>query len=617
MVLSIVLLVVALCTILYLKLLRLSTLCVVIFSKKSDTRPSQQWNFPNETTHYYLFVRPWLFILPQYWYPTTIILVDHRISKLTVGRQPENLRMHERTMVRTDRRLDTSFQDARMVASSSHEEKLLYVQTCQRQLLIAASQNVISQTDFAGFVSRYCRDSVMRGPGCPKTSLIFQDLPLPLQLNFVGYKICSDVSQLECLRYLNANAALFYIGVDAIPTLCTSTFELMLSNNLLMNATATATNISDYGTKTPAASNSDSGTNTPISQSKSQTKSPVSHSNSGTKSPASAPTRGHTPNPSLIFSPLVDATLKNDTSLRGSTFNSANGNKPDSPPAAILGVTITSFVALLLLVKCLLCRVRRIKHVTEDPALQVDESITSENSQEFSPIVSHDAADQQSTEDDCSASSSSSSWFRITPKSASSNNSSIEIREKCISPRYSSSKSSKQKSSSAGCQDLSFETKNNLADSRTFSFDDIMQSPSPKFQPKLKRRFSYPLALGPAIISQDNPVHVRKRFGHRKGGSFSSDDDDCSRTADRTSAHRSTTRSLPLQHLETTPPPAVVNLAKLNSSQQFEKENSTMNYSTATADEALCQVARLPLQKRARDRGQQHVARNHQGLVDR
>jgi hypothetical protein len=419
----------------------------------------------------------------------------------------------------------------RMTASTAEEQR--YVETCERQLTIASSQEAISQTAYADFVTLYCRDSTARGPACSDALQLFQDLPLPMQLAFFN---------LECSTEPTGNSQL--ACPDAIPHLCASTYELMLSSNLLLNERTTS-------------------------------------SEPESKAPTAAPARINAPSPSPLFSPLVDST-KSDMSLRGSAA-SASIEEQDQGLSivAILGISMTGCFVLALAYGFLWKRKQnKLMASSDDPALQGDESVSSENSQQFSP-ASQETADP---DDEISMTSSNGSWFRTTPRSTS-DNSSTGSRDQNKAPRTHSCQTllPMRESSSVGNLGQTFKNKNRFDYPQPLQSSDIL-SPSVMLRSidkTTKRRCSYPLALSRENLSQDNPVHARKRFSHHKDSSFSFDEKDCSRTVGTDNSIAA--RSLPARlRVMTNIPLVEVNHAKLHRS-HFDKENAMTNDFTAKA----------------------------------
>ena len=130
-----------------------------------------------------------------------------------------------------------------------------------------------------------------------------------------------------------------------------------------------------------------------------------------------------------------------------------------------------------------------------------------------------------------------------------------------------------------------------------FQSDDFLDG---RLEPKTsKRRFAYPQALITENLSEDNPFHVRKRFNHSKGRSFTFDEDGCSRPEDLVPADILSKTSRPgtlgiltdvqLENDDTIP-------SKLHRSFSSDKENSKNR-------DTLMDNSRSKLGESALDRG--------------
>lgn len=484
----------------------------------------------------------------------------------------------ERKTVRRELQVDTAEDNDKtpadtVVPTTEHEH---YVTTCERQLMIASSQTGISQTAFSAFVTRYCRDSVTRGPSCSNVLLLFQDLPPPLQLSFVEHSThCSaDDSQQQCLKELNAAGGLFYIGTDAIPSLCASTFDVLVTTNLLQPTTSTAPTFS-------------------------------------AQEEAIAPT-----NSPIYSQPLVDSTASKTPTPRGSASPIEGSSQSNGLSiGAVLGIAMTCFFAFALAAQFLLLKRRRqAKPPSDDPALHGDESVSSENSQQLTPVAEpHEA---KSAQDDCSATSPTGSWLGKDIPRSKNRASSVGSRGRRKTPRITSSKSARRRSRSSGSRSRS-------SKDHSFTYPQVLHSEDvidARMQSKTtKRRFSYPQALVTEHLSQDNPVHIRKRFTHRKGSSFSFDDDDCNRTVNLTPADDSIPTNLPAMfHVVTNVPVVEVHPVKAYRARP-DKENAK-NRATCTMKYASNELQQRG--ERANNRGstilgQHHLmSRRHRGWTD-
>lgn len=405
----------------------------------------------------------------------------------------------------------------------------LFVHACEQQLAIASSDGAVSQAAFAGFVTKYCRDSgadALRGPACTAALFLFQDLPPSLQLSFVGFTTnngCpSSDDPSQCLKMLNGDGGLFYVGADSISGLCASTFELMVDSNLLLLS-------SDEPSAQPTT------TNAPITG-------PPFHVRESV-APSASP---------LSFAPQ---------SQRGSGTDDRQMNTI----VVALGITFTLCFMAAVAVKGMLWRRRQSKPVVMsevDPALQGDVSVSSENSREFKPSgapeepPAYEASDQKSKQLDSSATSSTNSWF---PKSSSSNTSVGSSGRETVG-----SVSSSRRNPGSG--------------SHPGVAKDHFPYPQPLQQnDTTKKQFSRPRALVTENLSEANPVHIRKRFKHGKACSFSFDEDDCGDRGNSVMADDSKTVKSSLPHLRVdTGGPLVPSGAKPAELQcaQVNKENA-------------------------------------------
>jgi hypothetical protein len=373
-------------------------------------------------------------------------------------------------------------------------EEEVFVETCTHQLVSTAKEGSISQVSFSAFVTRYCHDagsagSVTRGPACSNAMLLFQDLPMALQLAFVEAMSSDACAQFgsdqlpQCLVELNSAGELFYVLTTAAFNICSASFDLMLSTELL--AAHSAFPVS-YPTKSPTLTSVD-----------------------GNLVPSATPIQPGTGTPSP---PVLSSEARSDPSYNG---NTATRSSRTSEVSVVIGLGIAMSVLFALaisasLVRRFLCTKSTKKAATSTEfALLGDESVSSENS--LAAVPEETTLPLAGSADDSSQASSTGGWFpkSSTPKNATiSTMSSAERRSQRPTVRAASNHA--MRSHSAGSH--------RSTPRNSYSTNGTLVGGKSR---KAKRRSSFPQALVTENLSDDNPVHIRKRFGHGRSSSAS------------------------------------------------------------------------------------------------
>jgi hypothetical protein len=370
-------------------------------------------------------------------------------------------------------------------------EEEVFVETCTLQLVSTAEEGSISQVSFSAFLTRYCHDagsagSVTRGPACSDVLLLFQDLPMALQLAFVEAMSDDTCAQFgtvqlpQCLLELNSGGELFYVPTTATFNICSASFDLMLSTDLLAVHSAL-----------------------PVSY---PTTSPTLGAEHGNVVPSASPIQG------TLSPPVLSSVVRPDPSYNG---NTARGRTMEVSVVIGLGIAMSVLFALAIsanLVRRFLCAKPTKKATTSTEfALLGDESVSSENS--------HAAVPEETTlphvlsADDSSQASSTGSWFpkSSTPKSATvtTATTSNDERHGQRSTVRAASKNHAKRSHSMG----NYRT----TPRNSYSTNGTLGGKTRK----AKRRSSFPQALVTENLSDDNPVHIRRRFSHGRSSSSS------------------------------------------------------------------------------------------------
>jgi hypothetical protein len=371
---------------------------------------------------------------------------------------------------------------------SHHEE--LFIETCINELM--ADSDLVSQTKFAAFIIQYCRKNEdVRGPECTNALFFFKDLPNEIQLEFLRHSedVCpfdvvdSDDSLLQdCLDELNAKGGLFFVGTDRTSALCTSTFDLMILANLILNITTYPATSAPLSTSPP---------NAPIA-------------------PTSAPL-----NVLRSQLPTIDHNLdhENDAGLSS---------------VGILGIVITALFVILFLIQCILFHLRKRSSkngrlANDVIALREDESVVaSEHSHELlSPIAAFDNGSISASPKNRDHSVDPS----LTPTDDFDSQSAIQSGGRFIRAKP---KSVEQQGCSRQKKSTTPRSATSVPRFRIVSFDSTRTSHSND----TTQKFLYPHPLITENLSDGNPVLFRKRFHKKLAGIFSFDEDDTSRFDD-------------------------------------------------------------------------------------
>jgi hypothetical protein len=372
--------------------------------------------------------------------------------------------------------LDDTTSQADGTSSMYEQHEQQFVATCIQQLTTTIDEknsnngNSISQVQFSTFVIRYCRsDDTVRGSECSSALYFFPDLPNELQIEFVRYTTdtcpsdaTDDASLQDCLETLNAGDVLFYVNVDTLPDLCSSTFDLMISTNLI---------VFNNDTMIP-------NTTAPIA----------------------------TPPPPASLAPTL----------------SPPSDKSGLSSVGMLGIVTTAIFAMMFATQCALLHHRRRnskkRQMANDVvALREDESVvSSEHSHELLSSIEEVQEVQNTTastedqggtttkiptvDDSDSTVSSGSTWRRGSLKGKINTN--LHGPKETTTPRASTRSPPRHRSSSS--------------DSRG----------NRRSKGASSNKFFYPQPLITENLSDSNPVHIRKRFHRKKPGSFPFDDEE-------------------------------------------------------------------------------------------
>ena len=409
-----------------------------------------------------------------------------------------------------------------------------FIQSCVETLTPAQDQEStsnnleVSQVKFASFVILYCRDADgtagstssdneitwqhERGMQCTDTLFFFPDLPRILQLEFVRYTSCYSKNVIntstedddnnnnnnnittidDCLDDYNEQGSLFYMEDSTrVSELCTFTYPLMISSDLISTSSS---NASDAPVPTTA-----------------------------TLPPSTAPLTG-TQSLSPTIAP-IDSTAMTPTTAPVDIIINSNGSDGLST-VGILGITITilfmiMFVYQLLVWKCKNFTTKSSKNDNSMAALQEDESVVaSEHSHELgsTPICTIDEEDgeddgdhptrhwdfDKSTRAASTAPGQRRSWLLLRPSTP-----------KSPSVTSATGRSPKQTVTSRRSQSPHYHHRFYFNSNNGAGSGDNRQSNSGSFS---NNKFTYPkpLAIVTENLSEDNPVHTRKRFQNPK-----------------------------------------------------------------------------------------------------
>jgi hypothetical protein len=395
-----------------------------------------------------------------------------------------------------DRKATVAAQEDALKDDDLPSEEEVFVETCTHQLVSTANEGSVSQVSFSAFLTRYCHDagsagSVTRGPACSDSMLLFQDLPLALQLAFVEAMSNDTCAQFgtdqlpQCLLELNSGGNLFYVPTNAAFNICSASFDLMLSTDLLaVHSTL------------------------PVSY---PTKRPTLGTVNGNMAPSATPIQ-----PGTLSPPVLSSEGQSDPSYNGN----ATGKTRTTEVSVVIGLGVAMSVLFALaisasLARRFLCTKSTKKAATSTEfALLGDESVSSENSHAAVPEeTTFPLLNALSADDSSQTSSTGSLWFpkSSTPKSATTAATTASSAERrgqrpTVRAALNHLKRSHSTGSHRSTPRNSYSTNGTLAGGKTR---------------KSKRRSSFPQTLVTENLSDDNPVHIRKRFSHgRSSGSF-------------------------------------------------------------------------------------------------
>jgi hypothetical protein len=382
----------------------------------------------------------------------------------------------------------SSSTNRRKVQVVSHETN--FIEACIEELTPTSKEDAkVSQVHYASFLILYCRDDaneLIRGSECSNALFFYQDLPQSIQIEFVRYTSCiqsttEDMTLEECLDAYNKAGAAFYMDdVARVPALCTYTYPLMISTELLRGPTSDAPMVAPTTTSQPTVP--------------------------ATTAPITAPVTIPTLSPMKTVSPTVQ---------QPTIINAIPKESSGISNVGILAITITILFAIMFTYQTLIVQYRKYyrehkkQHQNDAMALQEDESVVaSENSHELLPPI----PEESEVIMDVIPSPNMQSYRFATEHTIDTTTTTALPESSSVRGKYWLSTPKHANSSGHGSKVTTSRSSSSNSQSPFRYYNNCMKHVSDNGM-----QFTYPTPLETDNLSDSNPVHTRKRFQSKQG----------------------------------------------------------------------------------------------------